>query len=189
MAASEQARMVVVGSRGRGGFAAAVQGSVSHHVIRHARGPVAVVRDLPPTATAVVVGVDPAVPEPALGSAFEAAVARKLPLTVVHAWQFPPIAGPGLGVPIAGVDVDVIESGHHHAITDIVEDWSSKFPDVSVDIRVVRDHPAHALIDASVNSALTVVGSRGHGGFTALLLGSTSAAVAAHAHSPVLVAR
>jgi len=148
---------------------------------------VAVVRDVPEAATAVVVGVDPAVPEPVLGTAFAAAAARKLPLTVVHAWHFPPIAASGLGVPIAGVDV--IESGHHNAITGIVGNWSSKFPDVSVNIRVVLDHPAHALIDASVDSALTVVGSRGRGGFTGLLLGSTSAAVAAHAHSPVLVAR
>jgi len=64
-----------------------------------------------------------------------------------------------------------------------------QLPDVPVDIQLVRGHPAHALVDASAGSALTVVGSRGHGGFTGLLLGSTGSAVAAHAHSPVLVAR
>lgn len=189
VASSKHARMVVVGSRGHSGFTAAVLGSVGQSVIRHAHCPVAVVRDLPEKAMSVVVGVDTAVPEPALGRAFEAASAMKLPLTVVHAWQLPPIAGPGLGVPIAGSDVDVIESGHGNAITDIVEKWSSKFPAVPFEIKVIRDHPAHALIEASASSALTVVGSRGHGGFTGLMLGSTSATVAAHAHSPVLVAR
>ena len=46
---------------------------------------------------------------------------------------------------------------------------------------------ARALIDASKNAQLVIVGSRGHGGFAGMMLGSVSAAVAEHAACPVLV--
>jgi len=190
VAASQRARMVVVGTRGHGGFTAALMGSVSQHLIRHAHGPVAVVRDLPETASSVVVGLDPAAPEPALSAAFEAADARNLPLTVVYAVQMLPTAAPGSqDFPVPGIDADELEARQRTPIQDLVRDSSAVFPAVGVDISFSREHPAHALVDASTGSALTVVGTRGRGGFTGLLLGSTSSAVAAHAHSPVLVAR
>lgn len=51
---------------------------------------------------------------------------------------------------------------------------------------VVHGHPARALLDAASDAELLVVGSRGHGGFTGMLLGSVSHHLIAHAPCPVL---
>jgi nucleotide-binding universal stress UspA family protein len=58
-----------------------------------------------------------------------------------------------------------------------------------VERRVVRGHPAQVLLDAAAGADLLVVGSRGHGGFTGMLLGSVSQHLVAHAPCPVLVVR
>jgi nucleotide-binding universal stress UspA family protein len=52
---------------------------------------------------------------------------------------------------------------------------------------VRRGSAARELVQASQGAQLLVVGSRGHGGFTGLLLGSVSSACAEHAHCPVLI--
>ncbi len=56
-------------------------------------------------------------------------------------------------------------------------------------MNVSNSGTAPALLAASEAADLVVVGSHGHGWFTGLLLGSTGAAVATHAHCPVLIAR
>lgn len=62
-------------------------------------------------------------------------------------------------------------------------------PGLTVKQEVVEGHAAQRLIDASRDADLVVVGSRGHGGFAGMLLGSVSQHVAAHAHCPVAVIR
>jgi nucleotide-binding universal stress UspA family protein len=59
----------------------------------------------------------------------------------------------------------------------------------SLSVIVSNGHPAQVLLDASKEAAMLIVGSRGHGGFTGLLLGSVSANCAEHATCPVLVVR
>lgn len=59
--------------------------------------------------------------------------------------------------------------------------------DVPIDPVVVPDSPSHALIEAGRDADLLVIGSRGHGGFRGLLLGSTSLQVVTHAPCPVVV--
>jgi len=62
-------------------------------------------------------------------------------------------------------------------------------PSLRVEQEVVEGHPAQQLVVASEGADLVVVGSRGHGGFVGMLLGSVSQHVSAHAACPVLVVR
>lgn len=62
-------------------------------------------------------------------------------------------------------------------------------PGVSVELEVREGNPAQQLIDASRGADLLVVGTRGHGGFAGMLLGSVSQHLAAHATCPVTVIR
>lgn len=87
-AQADEAYEVVVGHRGRGGFASLLLGSVSLHTVGYASGPVVVVRgDAHPALREVVVGIDLSEHSgAALRYAFDAAVAREVPLRVVYAW-------------------------------------------------------------------------------------------------------
>lgn len=62
-------------------------------------------------------------------------------------------------------------------------------PDIAVRSRVVEGHPAPVLIEASHGAELLVVGSRGHGEFTGVLLGSAGEHCTTHAYCPVVVVR
>jgi nucleotide-binding universal stress UspA family protein len=182
--ASDQAHLVVVGTHGRGLVGAAIQGSVSRHVTRHAKCPVVVVRPAEGKGR-VIAGLDLDAPEPLLPTAFQQAATRGLPLTVVRAW-FAPATG---GFPTEGLNPVDIERMERRAAEQVVAEWSGRYPNVAVDLRLVRGDARHVLVDVSKDAELLVVGPHGRGWFFGLTLGSTSAAVAEHAHSPVMVAR
>jgi nucleotide-binding universal stress UspA family protein len=67
--------------------------------------------------------------------------------------------------------------------------WQEKYPDVEVRRVVTRDRPVRCLLNHAVDAQLLVVGSRGRGGFSGMLLGSTSQALMYHAPCPLLVVR
>ncbi|MBL6279916.1 universal stress protein [Micromonospora fiedleri] len=171
---SRRAELVVVGSRGLGGFAGLLLGSVGTQVAAHGHCPVLVVRppDRPlPTDGPVLVGVDgSSSAELAVGHAAEEAVRRGGSLLLVH------VSGER--------DVD----GEHLLATAAAATRGSH-PGLTVEERVITGRkPDEALIEASGNAALVVVGSRGRGGFAGLLLGSVSQALVHHSRCPVLVA-
>jgi nucleotide-binding universal stress UspA family protein len=185
--ASEKADMIVVGTHVPGLPGAIIRGSVSKHVTRHAKSPVVVVR--PPAGSGrVVAGLDLSAPEPLLPAALQQAASRKLPLTVVRAWLPPPMVGMA-SVPTAGISPDDIERGEREMTEQLVTKWAAKYPDVAVDLHLVRGDARDVLVDVSKDAELLVVGQHGRGWFTGLTLGSTSAAVAEHAYSPVMVTR
>ena len=80
-----------------------------------------------------------------------------------------------------------------NAATGMVQDHpretAQKYPEVSVRRVVVRDRPVRQLLEQAQDAQLLVVGSRGHGGVSGMLLGSTSQALIYHAPCPLLVAR
>lgn len=73
-------------------------------------------------------------------------------------------------------------------LDEALSDAGDKRQDVTVRTEAIRDRrPAHALVELSADADLLVVGSRGLGGFSGLLLGSVGQQVVHHARCPVVV--
>ncbi|MEO3789551.1 universal stress protein [Nonomuraea sp. B10E15] len=178
---------VVVGSRGLGGFAGALVGSVGTHVAGHAHCPVVVVRGgNRPVHGEVVVGVDDTPEcEPALAYAFQQAELRGAALRTVHAWQLPV----HVYAPELVYDMDEIRTAQHQVVRVRLAAFAESHPHVKTIEDVPSAHPVDALTDASERADLLVVGSHGRGALSAMLLGSVSRGVLHHARCPVAVVR
>jgi len=191
---SRHARLLVVGRTGSGGFADMLVGGTAASVVSHAHCPVAVVRgrresaDVPETGP-VVVGVDGSPnSEQAIAVAFEEASQRGVPLVAVHAWNDITYEDTR-GTARILTQPESLEEGEQRLLTERLAGWQEKYPDVEIGRNLVRDRPRHALLEESKTAQLVVVGSRGRGGFTGMVLGSTSQALVQHAQCPVLVVR
>ncbi|MFG3699343.1 universal stress protein [Micromonospora sp. NPDC047620] len=186
---SRDAALVVLGHRGLGGFAGLLIGSVTVQVSAHALCPVLVVRGEPRADGPVVVGVDgSANSTEAVAFAFEEASHRGAPLIAVQAWLFPSPVGPGDILPLV-YDLDAYAAEEERVLAESVAGFAERYPDVPVRHRLVRGSPARVLVDESEAAQLVVVGARGRGPLSGLLLGSVSHAVLHHAHSPVAIVR
>jgi nucleotide-binding universal stress UspA family protein len=181
------AALVVIGDRGLGGFTGLLIGSVAVHLAQYSPCPVLVARGLADPAQPILLGVDgsPA-NDAAIGYAFEAAALHGVPLVALHAWKTPVSTGPGDMLPVVDDSAQTAQA-EQRVLAEALAGWQDKYPDVTVERRLVRGSPRKSLIEASGQAQLVVVGSRGLGGFTGLLLGSVSHAVLYHATCPVAV--
>lgn len=190
--ASTKADLVVVGSRGHGGFAGLLLGSVSSQLATHAHCPTVVVRGQAPSDGAVVVGVDGSEPSnAAVAFAFAEASRLGARLVAVHAWSVPLPTGPAEAAAMlsSGYDRERYEQAAQQVLAGALRPGRERYPDLPVEARTVEANAADALLAADERPAMVVVGSRGHGGFAGLLLGSTSQSVLHHASCPVAVIR
>src|SRR4029453_16695801 len=87
------------------------------------------------------------------------------------------------------IDWDLMADEETRRLNAQLHRWVEKFPDVVVRPVPARDRPVHQLIALSETAQLVVVGSRGHGQLTGLLLGSVSNALMHKAACPVAVVR
>jgi len=147
----------------------------------------------PPAAVpagSIVVGHDgSSCSDRALTEALELAVQLTAPLVVVRTWTIDTAPRPadwefGYVSSFAEYSAAVRDSLMHDVETQV-----TKFSDVAVDYRVLHSGAAKGLIEISRTARMLVVGSRGHGGFAGMLLGSVSDQCVRHAACPVLVVR
>ena len=137
-------------------------------------------------AARIVVGVDGSTAaRKALEWALDEARLREAELDVVYAWHYPYFAAMPTGVPI--IESELLEEGAEKTLAAALEDVDTS--GVTIHRRTVSGPAAMALIEMSEDADLIVLGSRGHGGFAGLVLGSVSQQVVSHAHCPVVVVR
>jgi nucleotide-binding universal stress UspA family protein len=171
---SRQAALTVVGRRGLGGFAELVLGSTSAHLATHGHGPIVIVppeqrpHGISDPVLACYDGSPAAVA--ALRFAADEAALRGVQLIVAHVY-------------------DGDQPAAKQLLIDAVAPWADDYTGNPIDLRPIhsQNHPQYALLEATRNAALTVVGARGHSGFASLLLGSVSRYLIHNAYGPVAV--
>ena len=200
---SGQADLVVVGSRGRGRVLAGLLGSTSYAVAAHAKCPVVVVRGpagpapdelpMPPRPGRghdVVVGVDDsASADRAVDAAAEVAEREGAILHVVRvahspsmeAWAYAEVAKGGTE------ETHALRDHAEQSVTRAANHVRAQHPKLMVTTEVLYGDPGQSLADLGATAGLIVVGSRGHGGFAGMLLGSVSHRVIHDAACPVMV--
>ncbi|MDC7121657.1 universal stress protein [Cellulomonas fimi] len=198
---SHRVRLAVVGTRGRGGFADRLLGTVSSALPAHAYCPTVVVplrengRALADDAALpavkpvrrIVVGVDGSPQaERALSYAIAEAAAWGAEVHAVAGVPASSLSGVLAWLPDT-VDHDQVLRDVAEGLNVVVDRALADHPDVVVKRHALDGSGAELLTEFSVATDLIVVGSRGRGGFAGLLLGSTSQAVLHHSDCPVMV--
>jgi nucleotide-binding universal stress UspA family protein len=196
VAASANAQLVVVGSRGLGGFAGLLLGSVGTQLAAHSAAPVIVVRPpddrgnlgVGPAHAPVVVGVD-GVPgcAAALGFAFDEASARGVPLIASYAWWMLPPANLG---PTSATRYDLAEAEEEarRMLAEAVGGWAQQYPDVVVTLRPEHAlNPVVGLLELSCTAGLLVVSRHSGNVLSRLLFGSIGDIAVREAQCPVAV--
>jgi len=185
---AERAALVVVGSHGHGGFASMLLGSVAMGVAMRAGCPSVVVRgnsghlDGP-----VVVGVDDcAASGHAIEMAFDYADGYGCDLVAVRAFAQPvPEWAADLSPTVLRLDERL--AAERRVLTELIDPWQDKYPEVRVEPVVSRRAAPTVLVDCTAAARLVVVGDHGRGGATGSLLAPVGLQLLPHAVCPVLI--
>lgn len=137
----------------------------------------------------IVVGIDGSDgSKHALAWAAEEARLRNASLTLVEAWQLPVAAYGGMGWSSIGTELlEDLRKAAEQRLDEICAEFSAELEGLTVVRKVVESAAALALVEAADGADLLVVGTRGHGGFAELLLGSVSQQCAHHSPCPVVI--
>lgn len=210
---SENADLVVLGSRGRGRLRGALLGSHAFSVAMHAHCPVAVVRGserpLPSEEHPIVVGVDGSQSSVnAVNEAAKLASETGATLKIVSAYDtsfrgawiianYP--ANPAtdgevwqrreFDVDLDGTSVDALQSEVAQYVQEAADQACANYPDITIEMYLVAGRPERALVDVAEDASLIVVGARGRGDFASLLLGSVTRDLIHHADCAVYLVR
>ncbi|HLV58202.1 MAG TPA: universal stress protein [Natronosporangium sp.] len=183
-----RAWLLVLGSRGLGGFVGLLVGSVTVQVASHTRRPLLVARGQVRESGPVVVGVDGPASAAAVEFAFAEAEVRGADLVAVHAWYGDLPEGVEEKLPLI-YDAGDVTATLTSQLSGWVAEARARHPEVRAREEVRYGRAAKTLLELSREAQLVVVGARGRGGFAGLLLGSVSQALLHHAECPVAVVR
>ncbi len=184
IAFTNESTLVVTGTRGHGGFAGLLLGSVSLKLSAHGYGPVAVVRaDVPDEPyNEVVLGVEPDEAEAPIQFAFSMAAAYGATLTVVRAW-WPHAAYGGYLAP----DVDTTENEQTLQAEELIEKTRMQYPNVKVSVTAMRGNAVPMLIEAAHDARLLVIGAHRRRSPLSVGAGYVTQGLLSHSFTPVAV--
>jgi nucleotide-binding universal stress UspA family protein len=187
--------LLVLGSRGLGGFTGLLVGSVSLAVAARSPIPVVVLRPAPEggqdgdadEVRDVVVGIGPGeTADEVLEFAFSRAEERGARVVAVHAWNLPAMWATA-GTVVPPIDSAVLASAVRKHLVETVRPWQDKYPQVPVVVRTDGAGAAKALVDASDRANVVVIGRRIRKHAVGGHLGFAAHAALHHAHAPVVV--
>ncbi|HIW45341.1 MAG TPA: universal stress protein [Candidatus Yaniella excrementigallinarum] len=189
---SHDAELLVAGPRGRGGFLGLLVGSVSRGLPAQAKCPVVLV---PRGAEETRAGSDAPVVVASDGSlqgrvamlrAADEALRRSSSCRLRIITAMAPVSSAVEWLP-STVDERAMFDELRDKLNAGVDWLQNHYPNLKIESEVIDGVPVDAVVAESESARLTVVGTRGLGGFAGALLGSTSQGIAAHARGPVMI--
>ncbi|WP_441249128.1 universal stress protein [Kitasatospora sp. McL0602] len=185
LTAAEHAELAVLGTRGHGGFASLLLGSVSLRVTAHAACPTVVVRGSGTAGGDILVSIRDDGDVPALRFALREAEISGLPVRALHSWATV-VADVGHTAPMAD-ELGEETALHEQLLRRTVDAIHPDYPDVDLRAEQVSGATAALLVEASKRAALLVIARHAPAPHFGLRLGSAVHAVLHHAHCPVAV--
>ncbi|NUK83597.1 universal stress protein [Streptomyces lunaelactis] len=193
-AAGDASELLVLGSRGLGGLAGFLAGSVSLAVLARLQRPAVLVRahnvpapGKPRSAGDVVLGLDVYSPsDEMIEFAFTAAERYGCRLHVLHSWQMPAVYGPDMAGVLPTLLADIGQE-RQRALDDALAPWTEKYPAVPVFRQCNQGRAAQDLAEASRDARLVVVGRRNRRARIGTHIGAVTHGVLHHCVAPVAV--